>query len=489
MGIVFKHSSWNLVITVLGFLFGAFNTLQLATTYLDDDYFGLWGYVLSSAFLLFPLMSFGVHNTIVKFYSSYETKKERDNFLTQMLLWPLLGLIPVVFAAAIFSENIRLLISTKNQMVGDYLWCIILVATFQAYFEIFYAWTKVYLKTIGGNFLKEVFYRAAATISLIMVATGTITQIQFIYSLVLIYFLRMLAMAILAFITYLPSFRIHRLVAIRELLWYSLLMIIAGSVGTALIDLDKSMLNQYVNIENISYYNVAVFIATVIAIPARGMAQIVHPLTAGFFNRGNLTDVENLYKRSSLNLSIVGGLLLILIVCNVNEFYTFMPPEFAVAIPVVFLISLVKYSENLLGSNNAILYNTNLYQWTLWLGLIFAVLAIFLNLWLIPAYGLIGAAIATCVAYMVYAFAKAYYVYHKLNIHPWTRQTSFNLLIVAGMIGAFYFWDFKWNTYFNIVVKSVLMSTTFGFLIYLTRLSSEINGMVDRFFMKIKRPQ
>lgn len=489
MGIVFKHSSWNLAITVLGFLFGAFNTLQLATTYLDDDYFGLWGYILSSAFLLFPLMSFGVHNTIVKFYSSYEHKKDRDNFLTQMLLWPLLGLIPVVLIVAFYSNDIKVLISSKNPMVADYLWPIILVATFQAYFEIFYAWTKVYLKTIGGNFLKEVFYRVAATITLIMVATGMITQIQFIYSLVLIYFLRTLAMCVMALYTYTPRLRFNKLVATRELLWYSILMIIAGSVGTALIDLDKSMLNQYVNIENISYYNVAVFIATVIAIPARGMAQIVHPLTAGFFNKGNLKEVENLYKRSSLNLSIVGGLLLILIICNVKEFYTFMPPEFAVAIPVVFLIAIVKYSENLLGSNNAILYNTNLYQWTLWLGLAFAVIAIFLNMWLIPSYGLIGAAIATCAAYLIYAFAKVYYVYYKLQIHPWTRETTLILILLLVTNIAFYFWDFEFNAYLNIILKSSLITITFAAVIYFTKVSKEINDIIDKLVFNTKRPQ
>lgn len=489
MGIVIKHSSWNLVITVLGFLFGAFNTLQLATTYLDDDYFGLWGYVLSTAFLLFPLMSFGVHNTIVKYFSSFKEKRDRDNFLTQMLFWPLLGLIPLVGIVMFFYGDIRLLISTKNQMVGDYLWPIIMVATFQAYFEIFYAWTKVHYKTIGGNFLKEVFYRVAATATLIMVAMGTITQTQFIYSLVLIYFLRMLAMAIMAVRTYRPKFVLFKIVAARELLWYSILMIVAGSVGTAMIDLDKSMLNQYVSIENISYYNVAVFVATVIAIPARGMAQIVHPLTAGFFNAGNLDKVENLYKRSSLNLSIVAGLLLLLIICNVKEFYMFLPPEFAVAIPVVFLISIVKYSENLLGSNNAILYNTNLYQWTLWLGLVFAIMAILLNLWLIPDFGLIGAAIATCVAYMIYAFAKAYYVYLKLKIHPWTRETNLSLLLVVVLIAAFYFWDFPWHFITNIVIKSLLISIVFGVAVYGLKLSTEINIAIDKFLPNKKRPQ
>ena len=80
MGIVIKQSGWNLAITAAGFLLGALNVLLLATTYLDDEYYGLWGYILSTAFLLFPLMSFGIHNTIVKFYSRYDDKKERDSF-------------------------------------------------------------------------------------------------------------------------------------------------------------------------------------------------------------------------------------------------------------------------------------------------------------------------------------------------------------------------------------------------------------------------
>ncbi|BAO56448.1 polysaccharide biosynthesis C-terminal domain-containing protein [Nonlabens marinus] len=487
MGIVIKHSSWNLVITGIGFVLGAVNVLVLATAYLSDDYYGLWNYILSTSFLLFPLMSFGLHNTIVKYYSTFETDRQRNNFLTQMLFWPLVGAIPIFGLVYWFYEDLKMLITTTNPMVGDYLWPILLIAVFQAYFEIFYAWTKVYLKTIEGNFLKEVFYRAAATVALLLVVFDIISQVQFIQSLILIYFLRMLLMGILAWRTYAPKFVFYKLEAGRELLWYSTLMVVAGSVGTALIDLDKNMLNQYMDIANISYYGVAGFIATVIAIPARGMAQIMHPLTAGYFNAGHLDKVENLYKRSSLNLTIVSGLLLVLIVCNVNEFYQLLPAEFAVAIPVVFLICLVKFTENLLGSNNAILYNTNLYQFTLWLGLGLALVAWGLNMWLIPAYGLLGAAVATCISYVVYAFAKAYYVQLKLKIHPWTSQTGISLLVMGVLTVVFYPWDFHWNVLVNIGLKSSLITAAFSLIVYRLKLSKEINEAVHSFLRKRKR--
>ena len=73
MGIVINQSIKNTIITYLGFAIGAVNVLFLFTNFLSDDYFGLITFILSTANILMPLMAFGVHNTIVKFYSSYKT--------------------------------------------------------------------------------------------------------------------------------------------------------------------------------------------------------------------------------------------------------------------------------------------------------------------------------------------------------------------------------------------------------------------------------
>ncbi len=485
MGIVIKHSAWNLGLTILGFLLGAANTLLLATNFLDDDYYGLWGYVLSTAFLLYPLMSFGIHNTLVKFYSSYTTVHERDAFLSTMLILPLIIVIPSSVLIYIFQDQIIALITKVNALVGDYVWHIVIIAVFQAYFEVFYAWIKVHMKTIGGNFIKEVFYRFAATILLVGVMFDWITQVQFIDSLVIVYALRCFIMMAMAFKTYKPKILIKKTAFTRRIFDYSLLMIIAGSVGTALIDLDKYMINQYLSIDTISYYGVAVYIATVIAIPARGMSQITFPLAAQYLNQNKTKELEKLYKRSSLNLSIISGFLMVVILCNVQEFYNLLPPEFSVAIPVVYIISSVKFTENLLGSNNAILYNSDLYRVTLWLGLALALVAVVLNLLLIPIYGILGAAISTSIAFIGYAFAKAGYVHYKLHLNPWTPKTWMSLGLIAVTILGFVLWDFAINTYINIALKTLLLGGFYISAVYALRLSSEINGMINNLIKKV----
>ena len=72
MGIVFKQSLNNTLVTYLGFAIGAINHLFLFTNFLTDEYFGLVTVILSASAVLMPLLAFGVPNTLVKFYSSFK---------------------------------------------------------------------------------------------------------------------------------------------------------------------------------------------------------------------------------------------------------------------------------------------------------------------------------------------------------------------------------------------------------------------------------
>ena len=90
MGIVLNQSVKNTVITFIGFAIGAANALFMYTHFLGEDYYGLTAFLLSSANIMMPLMAFGVHNTLVKFYNEYETEEKKSQFLTFVLVLPLL---------------------------------------------------------------------------------------------------------------------------------------------------------------------------------------------------------------------------------------------------------------------------------------------------------------------------------------------------------------------------------------------------------------
>ena len=60
MGIVIKQSIQNTITTFIGFAIGAINTLFLYTNFLTDAYYGLVGFLLSTANVMMPFFMFGV---------------------------------------------------------------------------------------------------------------------------------------------------------------------------------------------------------------------------------------------------------------------------------------------------------------------------------------------------------------------------------------------------------------------------------------------
>lgn len=486
MGIVINQSFKNTLTTYLGFGLGAINTLFLYTEFMSDTYYGLVAYILSTANIMMPLMAFGVHNTMIKFYSTFKTKNSQNSFMTLMLFLPLALTIPIGIVGYISYETIAGWLTQKNPIVNNYLWYIFITAVAMAYFEVFFAWVKVQMKTVFGNFMKEVFHRVGVMILLFCLYLNWITIDQFLIGLVGIYVLRMLAMLINAFYIRLPVFRFQKIDKLSSILKYSSLIIIAGSIATMILDIDKFMLNNYIEIEKVAYYSVAVFIATVIAVPQRAMHQIMMPLTAKFINDNNRVELNDLYERSSLTLFIVSGFIFLLIVLNINELYHIIPQEFSGGITVVFLISIAKLYDNLLGNNNAILFNSDYYRMVLIFGVILAVSAVVLNMILIPLYGINGSAIATLIAVVVYNSIKVLFVKIKFKMHPFTTQTLKITIVLIVCVFAFYFWEFPFEPVLNIVLKSIVIGIVYAFLIHRLKVSNDISAMLVK-YLRLKK--
>ena len=238
-------------------------------------------------------------------------------------------------------------------IIKDHVWLIYFTAIFLSYFEIFYAWAKVQLQSVFGNFMKEVFHRLGAMILFVLIYFDLINVEFFIYGVVLVYALRMVIMKLYAFIIHPPVFKMVKLPDLDKVLKYSFLIIIAGSVASVILEIDKTMLGNFISIENVAYYGVAIYIATVIGVPARSMYQITNPLTAKFLNENQNDKLETLYHKSSLNLFIISGFIFLLITCNVFQLYQIIPEAYSGALVVVLIVSVAKLTDNIVGNANA----------------------------------------------------------------------------------------------------------------------------------------
>ncbi len=484
MGVVLKQSLNNTIITYIGFGIGAVNTLFLYTYLLSAEFYGLVTVILSAAAVLMPILAFGVPNTLVRFFSSYRETSELNGFLTLMLFLPLGLIIPLWGICFLAFETIGSFLSKENPIVKDYVWYVFFIALSLAYFEIFYAWAKVHLKSVFGNFMKEVFVRAGTMVLLILLYFKVISIDIFLIALVVLSLLRTIVMMFYAFKIRGPKLDINFPKNTRSVFAYSSFIILGASVAVVLLEIDKVMINQFLKIENVAYYGVATYIALVIIVPSRSMHQITYPLTAELMNNNNRQGLKNLYQKSSLTLFIAAGLLFILIITNIHQLYQLMPASYRGGFNVVFIVGLIKVYDSVLGNNNSILFNSKYYKSILVLGVILAVSTITFNLWLIPKFGIEGAAIASFSAFFLYNTLKLTYVKMKFDMLPFTKS-SLKVLGVILVVGTgFYFLNFPFHPLINILLKGLLTVGFYIFILHYFKISEDLSDFLRKFIKK-----
>ena len=486
MGIVINQSINNTITTYLGFVLGAFNVLFLYTYFLSDEYHGLLAFIISTATIMLPFISLGTHNGIIKFYSSYSNKDEKDSFISVMLIVPLLSVI-VLTAIGLTSMDFIKLILPENQYLNETnIWVIIVAAISFAYFEVFYSLVKIKLISVFGNFLKEIFHRVLISILLIFIYFELINEQEFILSVLSIYILRTFIMMIYA-LRY-NSFVFKMTIPKNSFLIFKYLIIIclAGAVANIVLEIDKFMIAQYLNISKVAYYSVAIYISTLITVPRRSLFQIANPLSAKLLNEKKFNELDVLYKKSSLNLLIVCGFVFLLIVYNLNDIYAFIPKNYKEGYYVVLIISFTKIYNAFLGNVDGILFNSIYYAKIVFIGVLITFFTVYFNYLLIPLYGLEGAAISSFIAISFYNTIKIYMVYLKFNLHPLTKNSfKIGMIILLGFIISFYF-KLEFSIYLNIFIQTLFVSIIYIFIILNFKISVDINNIYTKFIIILK---
>ncbi len=498
MGIILRQSLKNTIIIYLGFLIGGVNTMFLYTHFLKAKYYGLAMYVFAASNLLLPIIALGIQFTIIKFFLAYKTKKEKDSFLSSVLFLPLLIALPIGFCWDVFHNIIMEYISKSNVegnlIIESYTIYIYIIAVACAYFEVFYSWAKVQMQSVFGNVLKELYNRAAIMILLFAVSFELITKQEFLYYMAFAYIIRTLLMMFYAFKLYMPKFSFSIPSNFKEVLQYTFYIVLAGSAGAIVLDIDKIMIPGKDGFATAAYYGVALFIGTFIEAPSRAMGQILQPLTSKSINENNDKETKSLYEKSSINLLLIGGLFFVLVNCNVDELFKIMPNKnYADGWLVVLLISIAKLFLMSLGNNGAIIQNSKFYKILMPVGIGMAFMVYYLNIFFYNYIGMgtEGLALATLITILFFSVFKLWFVKKQLKMYPYSRKTLQMIFIILLMFLVFYFWNFSTPEFFikktpihpivNITLKSILIVVVYGVVVIKLSISDQINNLVSRY--------
>ncbi|HZV68256.1 MAG TPA: polysaccharide biosynthesis C-terminal domain-containing protein [Saprospiraceae bacterium] len=264
---------------------------------------------------------------------------------------------------------------------------------------------------------------------------------------------------------------------------------ILGSIGSQVaFKIDGLMVAGMIQFASSGLYSIAWALSDVIAKPMRALSAISGPMVAQYIERGEMTELKTLYRKSSLNMSII-GLGLFLLIWTVLPFIFDIMPNSEVMRKgsyVVFFLGLAQLWDMMTGVNNEIITYSKLYRFNLFLILFLAAMNISANFILINKYGMIGAAIATCFSFFIYNLVKLVYIYIKFGFQPLSVLLIpvFSFGVAAWIVAAWI--PAVQSPWFTMIYKGGVFSVLYGLAIWKFQLSPDINQWVEVVVGKVK---
>jgi O-antigen/teichoic acid export membrane protein len=324
------------------------------------------------------------------------------------------------------------------------------------------------------------------TVTVLLYGFGIIKFDNFIHLFVLLYGVTLLSH--ISYFIYLKAANISlrfnhlRKTELSKILKYGLFTLIGASGTQIVLQIDSLMVAGIKGLDATGIYTIAFFIGTIIEIPKRSITQITTPLMAQAFEKGNMKEVAQYYKQTSINQLVIGGLLLLGVWANLDSIYMIMPNSevYEAGFNVVLLIGLGKLTDMLFGVNGEIIVLSKYYKFNVVTVAILAISIIIGNLILIPTYGIEGAAAASLAAMLLFNMIKFCFVFVKFKIQPF----SFNTLKFFGIIGVVILLNLAIpridNVYIDVVMRSFSITSAFLLLTYFMKVSPEINDILNK---------
>ncbi|MFZ9240854.1 MAG: polysaccharide biosynthesis C-terminal domain-containing protein, partial [Chitinophagaceae bacterium] len=230
-------------------------------------------------------------------------------------------------------------------------------------------------------------------------------------------------------------------------------------------------------------YAIAVNMAVLIEIPTRSILQIANPKLSEAIHIGDRKEIERLYQKTSLNQFVLGALALLLVWINIDVFYHFMPNGalYETGKWAVFYLGVGKLCVLLQGNSAAMLIFSKRYYLSLVLNAVSILVGVLLNQYLIPIYGIQGAALATGGVWLASGIVMALLIYSVYGMQPITRGVLLSIALFAVAFWANHQWAIPTEgLLLHAGLKSLVLMGITVFVLLRFRLSEDLYSMAKK---------
>ncbi len=495
MNVIKKQAFLGTIFSYGGVLVGFVSQFFLIPHNISEAENGLLAVLLSYMYVLVQLSSLGFNAAGSRFFPYFrDAKKGHKGYLFLGLISALIG-FTIVSIALYFFKDVIVKNEEKSPLFADNFYLLLPITLATLLFNLLDNYAKNLYDTLTGTFLAQFLQRFLILLALLLVVFGFITFEQFIYLWVVAVGFYVVPMFLkarkLEGFSLKPDFSVMTPAFSREFWFYAFLTILTGFSSMVILYIDKIMLAGISSYRETGIYNTASFFGSVMGMALMAVTKAAQPLIADSFAKKDLENISTIYRKSCTTSLIVGCWIFLGIYLNIDNLFLLLPPSYSAGKMVVIIICLGKLFDLATGLNGTILALSKhyIYDTYIMVGLIF--ITVSLNYFLIPIYGMNGAAFALAIATVYYNLARYLVVLFKLGMQPF----SFDLLkiiIVSCIIGLIIKYlpsigGNKLMTTIDIGYRSVILTLLYGGIIYWSNISPELNGAMKNLWLKVAK--
>lgn len=470
MGIVFRQSAKNTIVAALGAILGAL-IIWLSTKYTTKQQLGFTRNLTNYAVTFSQILLMGVNSTLTVYIHKYHNdSNKRKSLITLSLLIP--AMMTAIFSITYFILKPWILrhfqMDDAPFMSRYFMWLPLFTFLF-IYNVILEQFLGSQLKVAISAFMREVVLRAANIVVILLYGFGYIDFDSFVAATVLIYFIPVFIFLVLSFrvenfgfLLRLKYFSIDEYKEMAHFSWYHFLLSIS-ILMIAYMDVLALPLYDHRGFSSVAVYAVAVFLISFMQLPAKALTPASFTVLTKAFTDNDMIKARDIFVRSSINILIPSFGMAALLCCNLSNAVTIIKNGYNEIIPVFLILFIGKLFDIATGMNDQALSIAKYYKFNFYLSLLLMAFLFFMLRFLIPHYGIYGAAWSTTVTVIIFNFIKFMFMWKKLDMQPFSKRT---LLVIAAALPAFaagyffpHFFDQAHHIYVRTFFDAALRST------------------------------
>lgn len=473
MGIIARQAVRNTILTYVGIGLGFLNVVLLYPKVLDSAEFGLTRLLLSVTVITAQIAQLGAENTVVRYFPYFRDPQRGNRGLLGMLLvfGTAVSLLALLVLGVLHS-TLSDVFSDRNALYGRYGLFVLPLVLSEIVFILLRSYSRSLRRTVQPVFIREFLLRLLQTV---VIAIQWAWPMPFGWFMALyagIFLLSTLAMVY-------DLYRAGELVLAWDRRWlprrlrrsmgvYGAYTLLTGLAGIALGNLDQLMIGALLGdgLKYVAYYAVGFYFGSVIAAPTRALQQVAMPLLADAWKRNDRSMIADLYKRSSLVQTMVGGYLFLLVWTCAGDLLAWLSPEYSMAAGIAVVVAASYFILGMNGLSPSIIGMSRSYAVETWASIALLSINGVAGFFLIRSYGPIGAAWATLLGLLLVSVYRTFHLWHTYRLWPFGTRTLVLLGTVVGLGALSGIWEFTGPVWSVLLLKGAVISAGYALVAY-----------------------